>query len=113
MKCSQQCLARSMRSPAQPGTEGTKVRSGHPLPKPRLQMEGRETSHSYFLELCRVLSQRCLWPLGQVGRDQRIRRLSLHGAVRKSFLEELNCVRGLAGAHRANGGREKPPRQSQ
>lgn len=90
MKCSQQCLACSMCGPAQPGTEGTKVRAGHPLPKPRLQMEGRETSHSYFLELCRVLYQRRLWPLGQVVRGQRIRRLSLHGEVRKGFLEEVN-----------------------
>lgn len=90
MKCSQQCLARSMNGPAQPGTEETTVRAGHPLPKPRLQMKERKTSHSYFLELCRVLYQRRLWPLGQAGRKQRIRRLSLYGEVRKGFLEEVN-----------------------
>lgn len=49
MKCSRQCLARRMCGPAQPGTEGTKVRAGHPLPKPRLQMrEGRQAIRTFW-----------------------------------------------------------------
>lgn len=52
MECLKQCLAHSMSSSTLPGTEETKVKASHPLPKPRLQVKGRKTSSSNVPELC-------------------------------------------------------------